>query len=59
MVARVWTGLLVVSVALVALLSVSPAAAEEVEKVLTLDHTNFSDTVSKHSFIVVEFYAPW
>ncbi|KAL0449869.1 UNVERIFIED_CONTAM: protein disulfide-isomerase [Sesamum latifolium] len=60
MAARFWSGVLVVSVALVALLSVSPAAAEdEVEKVLTLDHSNFSDVVSKHSFIVVEFYAPW
>lgn len=29
------------------------------EFVLTLDHSNFSETVSKHSFIVVEFYAPW
>lgn len=26
---------------------------------MTLDHSNFSDTVSKHNFIVVEFYAPW
>ncbi|KAK6150784.1 hypothetical protein DH2020_015716 [Rehmannia glutinosa] len=49
--ARVWSGILVVSLAVVALLSASPAAAEEVEKVLTLDHTNFSDTVSKHNFI--------
>ncbi|KAL2241286.1 protein disulfide-isomerase-like [Sesamum indicum] len=60
MAARIWSGLLVVSVALVALLNVSPVAAEdEVEKVLTLDHSNFSEVVSKHSFIVVEFYAPW
>ncbi|KAK7275626.1 hypothetical protein RIF29_16746 [Crotalaria pallida] len=32
--------------------------SEAKEFVLTLDHSNFSDTVSKHSFIVVEFYAP-
>lgn len=57
---RVWHGVLLVAVALVAVLSVSPAVAEEeVEKVLTLDHSNFSDIVSKHDFIVVEFYAPW
>lgn len=57
---RVWRGVLLVAVALVAVLSVSPAVAEEeVEKVLTLDHSNFSDIVSKHDFIVVEFYAPW
>nr|XP_043629074.1 protein disulfide-isomerase-like [Erigeron canadensis] len=31
----------------------------EKEFVLTLDHSNFSDVVSKHNFIVVEFYAPW
>ncbi|KAL7141911.1 hypothetical protein ABFS83_08G086500 [Erythranthe nasuta] len=55
--ARVWSCLVVVSLAL--LVASPAAAAEEVEKVLTLDHSNFSDTVSKHSFIVVEFYAPW
>ncbi|KDO80600.1 hypothetical protein CISIN_1g0108042mg, partial [Citrus sinensis] len=33
-------------------------SAESKEFVLTLDHSNFSDTVSKHNFIVVEFYAP-
>ncbi|XP_009594447.1 protein disulfide-isomerase-like [Nicotiana tomentosiformis] len=34
-------------------------AVEEEEPVLTLDHTNFTDVVSNHNFIVVEFYAPW
>ncbi|KAE8731239.1 Protein disulfide-isomerase [Hibiscus syriacus] len=33
--------------------------SEEKEFVLTLDHTNFTETVSKHNFMVVEFYAPW
>uniref|UniRef100_A0A0D6R325 Protein disulfide-isomerase n=1 Tax=Araucaria cunninghamii TaxID=56994 RepID=A0A0D6R325_ARACU len=32
---------------------------EEGESVLTLDHTNFTEIVSKHPFVVVEFYAPW
>ncbi|XP_019177239.1 PREDICTED: protein disulfide-isomerase-like [Ipomoea nil] len=45
------------------LLAVSAASAqgedEQKEHVLTLDHTNFTETVSKHKFIVVEFYAPW
>ncbi|XP_074307901.1 protein disulfide isomerase-like 1-1 [Silene latifolia] len=29
------------------------------EFVITLDHSNFSQIVSKHDFIVLEFYAPW
>ncbi|KAB1221079.1 Protein disulfide-isomerase [Morella rubra] len=33
--------------------------SESKEFVLTLDSSNFTDTVSKHDFIVVEFYAPW
>ncbi|OVA07932.1 Thioredoxin [Macleaya cordata] len=35
------------------------SSAKSEESVLTLDHTNFHETVSKNSFIVVEFYAPW
>jgi protein disulfide-isomerase A1 len=31
----------------------------EESKVLTLDASNFSEVISKHPFIVVEFYAPW
>lgn len=33
--------------------------SESKEFVLNLDHSNFSDTVSKLDFVVVEFYAPW
>lgn len=33
--------------------------SESKEFVLTLDHSNFSDAVSKLDFVVVEFYAPW
>ncbi|XP_057770179.1 protein disulfide-isomerase-like [Salvia miltiorrhiza] len=57
MVSKVWCVLLLVSVAV--LCPAAAAADEEVEKVLTLDSSNFSDVVSKHDFIVVEFYAPW
>nr|XP_010930670.1 protein disulfide-isomerase [Elaeis guineensis] len=37
------------------------AGAEAVEEsaVLTLDASNFSETVAKYRFVVVEFYAPW
>ncbi|RWW20419.1 hypothetical protein GW17_00015471 [Ensete ventricosum] len=34
-------------------------AVAEPSFVITLDASNFSETVSKHDFIVVEFYAPW
>lgn len=37
----------------------APAASDSKEFVLTLDHSNFSETIAKHDFIVVEFYAPW
>ncbi|CAN4099671.1 unnamed protein product [Withania somnifera] len=40
--------------------SVSYASeSESKEFVVTLDHSNFSDFVGQHKFIVVEFYAPW
>jgi len=52
--------------ALLLLLLVFSATAEETtgdvaeeSAVLTLDSSNFSEVISKHSFIVVEFYAPW
>ncbi|XP_027331944.1 protein disulfide-isomerase-like isoform X1 [Abrus precatorius] len=38
---------------------ISANETEAKEFVLTLDHSNFSDTVSNYNFIVVEFYAPW
>eukprot|EP00262_Sarcandra_glabra_P000353 TRINITY_DN1040_c2_g1_i1.p1 TRINITY_DN1040_c2_g1~~TRINITY_DN1040_c2_g1_i1.p1 ORF type:complete len:508 (-),score=103.52 TRINITY_DN1040_c2_g1_i1:494-1981(-) len=48
---------------LLALIAISFAQegdkAEGGEFVLTLDASNFSDTVSKLPFVVVEFYAPW
>lgn len=50
---------------IVVLLSSGPAmvevnaAAELEEAVLRLDAGNFSEVVTKHQFIVVEFYAPW
>lgn len=31
----------------------------EQEFVWTLDYTNYSDIISQHKMIVVEFYAPW
>ncbi|KAF3446999.1 hypothetical protein FNV43_RR12179 [Rhamnella rubrinervis] len=33
--------------------------SEPKEFVVSLDQSNFTDFVSKHDFIVVEFYAPW
>lgn len=63
-VSRVWIHFAVA----VLLLCVSPLRAEETAEesvveepsfVLTLDSGNFSETVAKHRFIVVEFYAPW
>ncbi|KAK9735551.1 hypothetical protein RND81_04G212200 [Saponaria officinalis] len=47
---------------LVAILSAtfSGIEAKDVKEfVVTLDHSNFTEIVSKHDFIVLEFYAPW
>ncbi|KAL4565795.1 hypothetical protein LXL04_029901 [Taraxacum kok-saghyz] len=35
------------------------AAADTKEFVLTLDQSNFTGAISKHDFVVVDFYAPW
>lgn len=43
---------------LAALLAVTAFAAEN-EVVWTLDHTNYSQIISQHKMIVVQFYAPW
>lgn len=53
------SGILVIVSVLVVLAVCGVVAAEEKEHVLTLDHSNLTDTVSKHNFIVLEFYAPW
>ncbi|WOL18529.1 protein disulfide-isomerase-like [Canna indica] len=63
---RVWISAALLSV--LVFVSLSPSLAEEEKAapaeaepsfVLTLDHSNFSDTVAKYPFVVVEFYAPW
>lgn len=59
---RVSLGVLAISLCILFMISVSSIEADEgagKEHVLTLDHSNFTDTVAKHKFIVVEFYAPW
>ncbi|GMI83186.1 PDI-like 1-2, PROTEIN DISULFIDE ISOMERASE 6 [Hibiscus trionum] len=53
----VWVALVVLACSLTAISA--EENGESKEFVLTLDHSNFSDTVSNHDFIVVEFYAPW
>ncbi|KAJ8762887.1 hypothetical protein K2173_023016 [Erythroxylum novogranatense] len=53
--ASIWSHLFIFTL----ILATSAAGTESEEFVLTLDHSNFTDTVNKHDFIVVEFYAPW
>lgn len=57
---RVYTALFFCVFAIISsCVSISSATEAEKEYVLTLDHSNFTEVVSKHKFIVVEFYAPW
>nr|KJB59982.1 hypothetical protein B456_009G283800 [Gossypium raimondii] len=53
----VWLAFAVIACSLTAISA--EESGESKEFVLTLDQSNFTDTVSKHDFIVVEFYAPW
>lgn len=61
---RVWISALFCALLLVSNF-VTGSEEEKVEDpstpshVLTLDSTNFEETIAKHPFIVVEFYAPW
>ncbi|XVF64543.1 hypothetical protein PTKIN_Ptkin09bG0177100 [Pterospermum kingtungense] len=55
--ASIWFALFAIVCFLTAILA--EESSESKEFVLTLDHSNFTDVVSKHNFIVVEFYAPW
>ncbi|TYI83408.1 hypothetical protein E1A91_D05G291000v1 [Gossypium mustelinum] len=56
-VVSVWLAFAVIACSLTAISA--EESGESKEFVLTLDQSNFTDTVSKHDFIVVEFYAPW
>ncbi|XP_071696429.1 protein disulfide-isomerase-like [Rutidosis leptorrhynchoides] len=56
-ISRVYMLLYILAIA--SILSICSVTETEKESVLTLDHSNFSETVTKHKFIVVEFYAPW
>jgi protein disulfide-isomerase A1 len=45
---------------LAALFAVSALADPELEEgVLVLTDANFEEAVTKHEFLLVEFYAPW
>ncbi|KMT13996.1 hypothetical protein BVRB_4g078270 [Beta vulgaris subsp. vulgaris] len=51
--------LVVVLLATVGKIQAEEKKAGKDEVVITLDYSNFDDVVSKHDFILVEFYAPW
>ncbi|KAK8971521.1 hypothetical protein KSP40_PGU010738 [Platanthera guangdongensis] len=55
-----WSALLVaVFIASANADDVGAGAEETPSAVLTLDASNFDETIAKHSFVTVEFYAPW
>ncbi|KAK8966703.1 Protein disulfide-isomerase [Platanthera guangdongensis] len=55
-----WSALLVAVFIASANADDAGAGAEETPSaVLTLDASNFDETIAKHSFVTVEFYAPW
>ena len=55
-----WRGLEVcLSVVLIAAISGIEAEEKGKHGVITINHSNFADIVSKQDFILVEFYAPW
>ncbi|XP_057795743.1 protein disulfide-isomerase [Salvia miltiorrhiza] len=53
-----WMPLLLIAFAVAGTISTAEES-ESKEFVVTLDHSNFTDFVAKHKFVVVEFYAPW
>ncbi|KAK4490118.1 hypothetical protein RD792_000775 [Penstemon davidsonii] len=57
----VWISLFLIAFTITVSISATATAEESESKefVVTLDHSNFTDFVVKHKFIVVEFYAPW
>nr|XP_027090852.1 protein disulfide-isomerase-like [Coffea arabica]XP_027090853.1 protein disulfide-isomerase-like [Coffea arabica] len=60
---RVRISSLLIMLSIIGLAAAESGTTEEESKseefVVTLDHSNFHEFVSKHKFIVIEFYAPW
>ncbi|CDP10927.1 unnamed protein product [Coffea canephora] len=60
---RVRISSLLIMLSIIGLAAAESGTTEEESKseefVVTLDQSNFHEFVSKHKFIVVEFYAPW
>jgi Thioredoxin len=45
--------------AMSALLATTTTAVEKEDGVLVLTEANFDEELSKHEYLLVEFYAPW